>query len=241
MLCVALRQIRRMGDSRHRSLITRLTSRPAVIRTIAALLAPPVCALCGGRGQWLDEPWGLDLCIHCERACPRWQPEALPFESACCLFRYLDPVDLMITRLKFREELVFARVLGMLFARAWRAMDPDPPECIVPMPLHATRYRERGFCQTTEIARHIAPRLRLPIRSDLLQRVRATRAQSGLSAVERGMNLRGAFRVVAGRRLPQHVALLDDVLTTGHTALAAIAALHEAGIERIDMWCCARA
>ena len=241
MLCVALRQIRCMGDSSRRSLVTRLPSRLAVMRTIAAMLAPPVCALCGGRGQWLDEPWGLDLCEHCEQACPRWQPEALPFESAFCLFRYTDPVDLMITRLKFREDLVFARVLGMLFARAWRTANRDRPECIVPMPLHTSRYRERGFCQTTEIARHIAPRLGLPIRSDLLQRVRATRAQSGLSAGERVVNLRGAFRVVAGRHVPRHVAVLDDVLTTGHTALAAFSALRDAGIERIDVWCCARA
>lgn len=217
-----------------------------MLRRYAAQLAPPCCALCGARGQWLDEPWGLDLCHACEQACPRWLPEPLPFDAALCLFRYEHPVDRMITGLKFHGELVFARVLGTLFARAHRASGAQLPECIVPMPLHRARYRERGFCQTTEIARHAARRLRdargcrVAVRTDLLQRVRATRAQSGLTAAERAANLRDAFEVCS-RHVPQHVALLDDVLTTGHTALAAAASLRAAGVERIEVWCCARA
>jgi ComF family protein len=134
-----------------------------------------------------------------------------------------------------------------LFARAWRAAGHDPPECIVPLPLHVLRYRERGFCQTTELARHIARRLadpggeRLPVCSDLLQRIRATRAQSELAAGERAENLRNAFAVRAHARVPRHAALLDDVYTTGHTALAAASTLRSAGVDRVDLWCCARA
>lgn len=215
-------------------------------RALAGLLAPPVCALCGGRGQWLDEPWGLDLCRYCDGASPRWQDEPLPFDAAFCLFRYRHPVDLMITGLKFHGDLALARVLGTLLARALRAAGDELPECIVPLPLHRSRYRERGFCQTTEIARHLAPRLRLAsgarmrVRAELLRRVRATRAQSGLSASERSHNLAGAFAVPGNAPLPAHVALLDDVMTTGHTALAAVAALKSAGIARVSVWCCAR-
>jgi ComF family protein len=153
----------------------------------------------------------------------------------------------MITGLKFRGDLVFARVLGTLFARALRGAGRELPECIVPMPLHRSRYRERGFCQTTEIARHIAPRLgdlpshRLRVCTNLLGRVRATRAQSGLSAEERACNLKGAFAVSRGIALPRHVALLDDVMTTGHTAMAAVMTLKSAGIAKVEVWCCARA
>lgn len=216
-------------------------------QAVAGMAAPPTCALCGAAGQWLDEPWGLDLCRHCQQACPRWQPEALPFDAAMCLFRYEYPVDQMITGLKFHGDLTFARVLGILFARAWSAAPLEPPECIVPLPLHRSRYLERGFCQTTEIARHISRRLhdtrgrRLPVRADLLRRTRATRAQSGLSAVERAANLQGAFAVPTRRHLPSHVALLDDVLTTGHTAMAAAAALRAAGCRSVQLWICARA
>jgi predicted amidophosphoribosyltransferase len=113
------------------------------------------------------------------------------------------------------------------------------------MPLHLSRYRERGFCQTTEIARHVARRLRrpdgrrLPLRRDLLRRVRATPAQSRLSAGERARNLQGAFACPPLAAPPRHVALLDDVLTTGNTAAAAITALRLAGVERVQLWCCA--
>lgn len=211
------------------------------------LVAPPVCILCGGPGQSLDEPWGLDLCIHCEAACPRAAPEPPPWQQAFCLFRYEDPVDLMIQRLKFQRDIAQARVLGTLFARAWRASGREQPDCIVPMPLHRSRYVERGFCQTTLLARHIARRLGRdgrpppPVRTDLLRRVRATRAQSGLDAAERARNLAGAFACPAGLHLPRTVALLDDVLTTGHTASTAIGVLRAAGIPRVELWCCARA
>lgn len=214
---------------------------------LARLIAPPVCVLCGAPGQDAGEPWGLDLCPHCESACPRAAPEVPPMEHAFCLFRYEDPVDQMIVRLKFQHELAMARVLGTLLARARRENGRPLPECIVPLPLHPSRYRERGFCQTTEIARHAARRLRttgarpLAVRTDLLLRVRATRAQSGLTASERAQNLAGAFACRPDSQPPSRVALLDDVLTTGHTSQAAIAVLRHAGVGQVELWCCARA
>ena len=119
----------------------RLPSRLTIIQSLTGLLAPPVCALCAAAGQTGDEPWGLDLCPHCEAAChpardlcPRCA-EPLSEGSTCtrcrrhppaydrthCLFTYEAPVDDMITRLKFGHELVFARVLGTLLARSWQA------------------------------------------------------------------------------------------------------------------------
>jgi len=212
------------------------------IQSLTTLIAPPVCILCGGHGQRVDEPWGLDLCGHCEQACIRAGPEPPPFERGFCLFRYEDPVDQMIVRLKFQHEIAQARVLGTLFARHWRGRGVPLPECLIPMPLHRSRFRERGFCQVTQLAGHIAHRLRpLRLRTDLLVRTRATRAQSGLDAAGRALNLRGAFACRPLSSPPRHVALLDDVLTTGHTALAAIEALQRAGIVRVDLWTIARA
>lgn len=216
-------------------------------RHLAQLIAPPVCALCGGAGQWLDEPWGLDLCLHCHAACRRVPPPPEQETRAFCLFRYEEPVDLMIQQLKFHGALVHARVLGTLLAHAVRASGRPVPECIVPMPLHASRLRQRGFCQTTEIGRHVARRLRTAagsrpqLRRDFLRRTRATRAQSSLDLAERARNLQGAFACRPGTRPPRHVALLDDVLTTGNTARAAVAALRAGGVGRVEIWCCARA
>jgi ComF family protein len=236
----------------------------ALAQSLTDLIAPPVCVLCLGEGQ-RDELWGLDLCVHCEAACtplssrcPRCaEPDSPancrchahppPYDAAFCLFRYEDPVDLLITNLKFRHELACARVLGMLFARSYFHSGRALPQCLIPLPLHAFRYRERGFNQCAEIARHLAPRLRdasgrrLPVRTDLLQRARHTHAQSELSAAERAANLAGAFRTPPGACMPQHIALLDDVMTTGHTAAAAARALKEAGCRRVEIWTCARA
>jgi ComF family protein len=236
-----------------------------LVQTLTDLVAPPVCVLCGGDGQRLDEPWGLDLCRWCEAACiPVPQPcprcgESLSedacvgcrrvahaFDSTFTLFGYAEPVDLLVTTLKFQHELAPARVLGTLLARALRDAARPLPQCVIPMPLHPSRHRERGFNQTAEIARHLAPRLRDPagrrlaIRSELLQRIRATAAQSELDAPARARNLEGAFRAGTGV-MPSHVAVLDDVMTTGHTASAAALALKLAGCRHVEIWACARA
>jgi ComF family protein len=217
-----------------------------ILRAMARLVAPPCCLLCGGEGQDTGETFGLDLCPHCEAACPRAEPEPPPFETAFCLFRYEDPVDELIVRLKFQHDIAAARVLGTLLARAYAESNRPLPDCLVPMPLHPSRYRERGFCQTTLVAGHAARRLRTPagrrlqVRPDLLRRVRGGRPQSSLGAGERARNLVGAFHSPRGRPVPRHVALLDDVLTTGSTARAAINALQAAGVARVDLWCCAR-
>ncbi len=219
---------------------------------LAGLLAPPVCALCGGPGQQQPgEIFGLDLCEYCEAACPRAAPGCprcaeppadLPcrrcgadppaFDATHALFRYADPVDRMITALKFHGDLAFARVLGTLLARELAGRELRPPHCLVPLPLHPARYRERGFSQTMAIAAHVAPRLRIPVDAGLLCRRRATLPQSGLAAAARAANLQGAFAVTAGRIPPPRVALLDDVMTTAHTAAAAAAALKAAAAAR---------
>lgn len=237
------------------------------IQKLTHLVAPPVCLLCRGDGQQHDEPWGLDLCEWCEAACESpptgcarcgepgqtvtacrsCHSQTPPYDSLFCLFRYQDPVDLLVTGLKFRHNLAAARVLGMLFARRYLQSRRPLPQCVIPMPLHIARLRDRGFNQCMEIARHLTPRLgkatggKLPIRTDILQRQRATLPQSELSGAERAANLAGAFCVPNGIRPPGHVALLDDVLTTGHTAAAAATALKAAGCHNVEIWACARA
>ena len=155
------------------------------------------------------------------------------------LFKYAYPVDHFIRAVKFRGDRVFARVLGELLAREHRSRGWEPPDCIVPMPLHFTRLRERGFNQALEIARFAASSLGTRVESRSLVRKIATREQSGLSLEVRRKNVRGAFEVV--QALPhKRIALLDDVVTTGSTAMAAIDALQAAGAREIELWAIAR-
>jgi ComF family protein len=265
-----------MFDSQRSSVNPRSFHWLTIAQNLTSLVAPPICALCGGAGQRADEIWGIDLCVHCEAACSRpvracarcAEPlgeaayramgpcvsgdipallcercRATPpdFDATFALFRYEDPVDEMITALKFRGELGFARVLGTLLARHMRDRGPALPEALIPMPLHPSRLRERGFNQTEAIAAHAARRLRMKLDTRLLLRRRATQPQSGLSALDRAANLREAFAAADGRHSPARVALLDDVMTTGHTAAAAAMTLKEAGAQHVEIWACARA
>jgi ComF family protein len=155
------------------------------------------------------------------------------------LYKYAYPVDHLIRGLKFRGERIFARVLGELLAREHRARRMELPSCIVPMPLHPSRYRARGFNQAQELARFAARSLGARVDARLLVRTIATHEQSGLSPQARRRNVRGAFEVA--RELPRgRIALVDDVVTTGSTARAAAQALAAAGADEIELWAIAR-
>ncbi|OHE84782.1 MAG: amidophosphoribosyltransferase [Lysobacterales bacterium RIFOXYA1_FULL_69_10] len=168
-------------------------------------------------------------------ACLRRPP---PQTQCIAAFRYAPPLDRLMPRLKFHADLAAGRLLSRLMASCLAGT--DRPDALVPLPLHRSRLRERGYDQALELARPLARDLALPLRSDLLQRVRATPPQSRLDAAQRRRNVRGAFRVDDTGHIPAHVALLDDVMTTGATVHAAVRALQRAGVQRVDVWVCAR-
>jgi ComF family protein len=225
-------------------------------RILRALL-PLRCLLCGAPGAN-----GRDLCEGCARdfprndvCCPRCAlplktPAPLcgecverepPFAAAWVPFRYAHPLDLLEARFKFRGDLAAGRVLAELMIERARIDDPAKPDCLVVVPLHAARLRQRGYNQALELARPLARAFDLRLDRRILQRSRATTAQTGLDAIRRRRNLRGAFRVAADAILPAHVALLDDVMTTGATLRECAHLLRRAGVARVDVWALARA
>jgi ComF family protein len=216
-----------------------------IAQKLTSTLIPPRCVLCGGPGQQQQELWGTDLCPWCEAACPR--PSSVdrvgvpPLDAIRVLFLYEDPADRLITGLKFHGDMACARVLGTLLSRQILATGARLPLALVPMPLHASRYRERGFNQAQVIAAHVASRTAVALDTDLLQRVRNTAPQTTLSAAQRRHNCAGAFAVQPGRHPPARIALIDDVMTTGSTAAAAAEALRAAGARYIELWVCAAA
>lgn len=171
-----------------------------------------------------------EACGACLRRPP---PQALTRAA----FVYRPPLDRLLPRAKFHGDLASARVLARLMAR--ELADAERPQALVPVPLHRDRLRRRGYDQALELARPLARALALPLRDDLLHRVRATAPQSRLASPQRRRNLRGAFAVRAAE-LPSHIALVDDVMTTGATVEAAATALRRAGVARVDVWVCAR-
>lgn len=227
-------------------------------RIIQEWLYPPTCLLCGDDGA--DR---LDLCTGCLNALPRNRPAcprcglSLPhssppgvvcgrcqkraptFDHGIMPFRYEEPVRHLIHDLKFRSHVPSARLLGLLLAEELSTLKVRP-ERLIPVPLHPARYRERGFNQAAEIGRVVAYRLAIPLDLETCTRSRLTRPQAELSATERRHNLRGAFRI---RKPPQahHVAILDDVVTTGSTVNELAKVLRAAGVGRVDVWAIARA
>lgn len=218
------------------------------------LLWPTRCLACEDPG--LD---GLDLCAACEAtlpvnrsACPGC---ALPLPTPgdlCggCLdgrspitethapFLYAAPLDRLLPRLKFGGDLAAGRLVSQLMVEHLRGV--DRPQAIVPVPLHRARLRQRGFDQALEIARPLGRALGLPVLPGALVRLRATQEQSRLSAIARRRNLKGAFQAWPKLPLPAHVAIVDDVMTTGATLRAAAIALRRAGVQRVDAWVAAR-
>lgn len=228
-----------------------------IVDRALATLVPARCLLCGAAGDG-----GRDLCTGCAAdfiantascarcgmplaqpapacgACLRSPP---PFAAAWAAFRYAHPLDLLEARFKFHADLAAGRVLADRLVERIRADAPARPDAIVPIPLHRARLRARGYNQALELARPLAAALDLPLRHDLLVRTRATDAQSALDAKARRRNLRGAFATAEGAELPTHVAVFDDVMTTGATLHEAARTLLRAGVARVDAWALARA
>jgi ComF family protein len=168
--------------------------------------------------------------------CGRCLADPPPFDQALMPFRYAPPIDRLIGALKFRHDLAAGALLGQLLANAVAGRSVD---CLLPVPLHPTRLRERGFNQAAELCRVVARAHDIPWDSRSLQRIRTTPTQHTSSRRERLRNLRGAF-AWQGRTPPARVALIDDVVTTGATARAAAATLKRAGAEWVEIWAVAR-
>ena len=199
-------------------------------------------ALCGGCRASLSRnlsccgrcalplPMPTPICGQCQRAPRPWADVWVPFS-------YAWPLDMLEARFKFAGHLAAGRVLST----CWLDAGPPPlmPELIVPVPLHPSRLRSRGYNQALELARPLARRYGLPLAHDALRRTRGTEAQTLLDAGARARNVRGAF-VVQHAPVQRHVALVDDVMTTGATLAECTRALHAAGVERVDVWALAR-
>jgi ComF family protein len=220
---------------------------------------PATCVLCGGTGQYPDR----DLCAVCEAdlpvnelacrrcalplaggadlvcgACLRRPPR---FDLAFCPWQYAYPVDHLVRGLKYRGAVAYGRVLGELMARRIQLSRSDRmPEALLPVPLAPKRFRFRGYNQAIELARWIGRRLDIPLQADVAVRTRETQEQAGLDAKGRRRNIRGAFALGAPLQF-RHVAIVDDVITTGSTTNELARVLKRAGATHVEVWAAARA
>lgn len=149
-------------------------------------------------------------------------------------------MDFLIRRLKFNGRLSHARLLSELFADALVERGSPWPDCIVPVPLHPLRLRERGFNQALELARTTAHCLQIPLLAKGLRRIRYTTPQTRLDTRARQTNPLGAFVLNHSLR-GSRIALIDDVMTTASTVSECARILRAGGAADIEVWIIARA
>lgn len=186
------------------------------------LLNPLHCPLCA-----LPTPEG-EICGHCLQHPPH-------YSRTVAAYRYEFPLDRLIHTLKYREHFELSQQLAMRLSLSV-AIRPD---CIVPMPLHPARLKQRGYNQAMLLARDIGKILDVAVLPAACQRIRNTASQSGLNLQERSRNMRNAFVCQADIQ-GKHIAIVDDVMTTGATLNELAATLLKAGASEISAWVIAR-
>lgn len=193
------------------------------------------CDICG-EGLAGFQPIPAEPCAACRETLPA-------FSKAAAFGSYHAGLRELIHLLKYDQVVPAARVLGHMLAEAIRKLEiPESAFAsgtllVVPVPLYRSKRRQRGFNQAELLARAALKKLAIPnfeLAANVLERVRATESQIGLTRPQRTLNIRGAFRVVHLNKLAgRTVLLVDDVLTTGTTASECARVLKKAGAKQV--------
>ena len=184
----------------------------------------------------------LPICTERTQLCGQCLNSPPAFDRVIAPWLYDEQLAFLLHRWKFHRE----RRLSRMFAHLWLSRlneDPELPDTILPVPLHWSKLWRRGFNQSELLAVALRKQCQVlqtvTLGTGLVQRHRATSAQSRLSAAQRVSNMRGAF--TARQRCDNlRIAIVDDVLTTGATASSLATTLRDAGASTIEIWCLAR-
>lgn len=230
---------------------------------VADLLFPPHCVACNRLGTWLCpecqtqiETISPPVCRRCglpasspqitdplPAICDSCQVAASKLDGLRAYAFHSGPLRKAIHQFKYEDLRDLAGLLGKMMADGWAILAPHSvnPDLIMPVPLHPSRQRQRGYNQATLLAKELGAHLQCPVVDDVLVRIKATAPQVDLSAQERRDNVQDAFRCTGTVLSGRQVLLVDDVCTTGATLESACAALREAGTSAVWAYTLARA
>lgn len=214
-----------------------------------------------------DLPWVSHCCMQCGISyehkktnnfhCGQCIKNKPSFDFTITAFEYQDQISSLITQFKFKHQLTYGRVLAELLASTITqkyietpASGPihtikthehpyTLPEVIIPVPLHWWRQTTRGFNQASVIAKILSKQLGIPTNNQLIKRKKLTQPQKSLKLKQRKQNVRGAFALKKQLNY-QHIALVDDVMTTGNTVNTMAKLLKKNGAKTVTVWALAR-
>ena len=223
-------------------------------RAVAGLFSPPCCLVCRRRlvgGEHV-------LCLKCESDLPRLQDLASPYdnptarrlwgkveaERVAAGYEYASHsvMSLLIYLLKYDSRPEIGEWLGgALAAQADACGFFEGIDAIVPLPLHSTRQKERGYNQSDMFARGVARATGIPLDEGIIARTRNTVSQTLLAPSQRAANMDGAFSVLAPERAEgKHLLLVDDILTTGASVGSCIRELQKTRVGKVSVLTIAR-
>ena len=157
--------------------------------------------------------------------------------SVITAYRFEDPLRKLLHNFKYNEGLYLANLLTKLMLNAMP--ESYTTECLIPVPIHRKRLQQRGYNQSVILAQRLSKALVIPYNISHCKKIIHTQTQASLDKKQRQINLKGAF---SSKKLPyKHVTIIDDLITTGHTANALAIELKNNGVQNVDLWCCARA
>ena len=208
------------------------------------------------------------ICSHCQkvliqhRPCCRYCGLSLPESQAFCgdclkhphlftqlhaLADYQKPFPALIKKFKYKKQLINGELLAYLLiksvTRNISSQQLSEIDYLLPVPLHKQKHRQRGFNQAQLLTEKLSKQLHLPVLLDVVKRHKQTNAQEGLSLAKRKGNLKNAFTVspkLKAKLSGTYIVLIDDVVTTGATVNSLSRILLQAGVKRVDVWCCCR-
>ena len=191
------------------------------------------CTYCRQHFSQLDycHQCGLTLlpinaqCQHCEIKPPPWN-------TLYRLGEYRYPLNRIIHQFKQTPKEMIGKPLGIALAK----QITTPAQLCIPVPIHPWRRWTRSFNQSTELAHHIAHYHRIAYDPNGFRRQRYTPDQKHLNREQRRHNVQSTF-VLNRKHYPGHVAIIDDVITTGNTVKALTLLLKNKGVKHIDIYC----
>ena len=233
-------------SNKHQVYIWLKNKQPCLLCDERSDVPVPICVPCEA-----DLPWLGDQCECCALPLPMFGMSCAQcirkppgFTQVLAPWLYDFPVDSLIARFKHNGKWPLGRLMAELLAQFLQHRFDEGlsrPDYLVPVPLASRRFRQRGYNQAAMLADWLGKELHLPVDERHVLRTRETPNQQGLDAKARKRNLRGAFALVDTDWLRgKHLALVDDVLTTGSTADVIARLLTSAGASRVDVYCLAR-